>query len=143
MSPLPAPYILDLSVLIAYARFDIQIAELVQILDARQQPLVVPALTLAGALEDVATPTAKNLFDGLVLMGSVQVAPLNTVDHAAILAEAVSVTGLDVWDAHTAAVANRSVCPILTVDVAKWRPAVGAFEHPLHVVEIEDLPDGD
>lgn len=30
-------------------------------------------------------------------------------------------TALEPWDAHVAAIADASVCPILTLDAAKWR----------------------
>jgi len=38
-------------------------------------------------------------------------------------------------------VADASVCPILTLDAAKWREHAQDLDEPLHFVEIAD-PDG-
>ena len=54
------------------------------------------------------------------------------------LASIVARTGLDAWDAHAAAVADASVCPILTLNGAKWRQHSGELDEPLHFIEIED-----
>jgi hypothetical protein len=40
----------------------------------------------------------------------------------------------------TAAVADAAVCPILTLDAAKWREHSEDLDEPLHFVEIAD-PD--
>jgi hypothetical protein len=49
-------------------------------------------------------------------------------------------TELDPWDADVAAVADASVCPILTLDAGKWRQHSGDLDEPLHIIEIAD-PD--
>ena len=41
-------------------------------------------------------------------------------------------------DAHVAAVADAAICPILTVNAAKWRAHAAALDEPLHVIEIAD-----
>jgi len=56
------------------------------------------------------------------------------------LAAVIARTGLDPWDAHVAAVADASVCPILTLDAGKWRQHSGDLDEPLHIIEIAD-PD--
>lgn len=38
----------------------------------------------------------------------------------------MAVTGLDVYDAHAAAIADVSICPILTLRAEKWRHAATA-----------------
>jgi hypothetical protein len=81
----PAPYVLDVSVLIALARGDWEIITSVQRMDA---------------------------------------------------------DGLNPWDAHVAMVADAEVCPILTLDGAKWRQHVRDLDEPLHVIEIDDPEDG-
>jgi hypothetical protein len=50
-------------------------------------------------------------------------------------------TQLDPYDAHVAAAADAAVCPILTLDAAKWRKHSRDLDEPLHFVEIAD-PDG-
>jgi alkylation response protein AidB-like acyl-CoA dehydrogenase len=62
-------------------------------------------------------------------------------EQATRLAAVISATGLDPWDAHVAAIADTSVCPILTLDAAKWRQHATDLDAPLHYVELTD-PDG-
>ena len=48
--------------------------------------------------------------------------------------------GLDPWDAHVAAVADAAICPIPTLEAAKWRQYAERLDEPLHIIEIAD-PD--
>jgi hypothetical protein len=50
-------------------------------------------------------------------------------------------TQLDSYDAHVAAVADAAVCPILTLNPAKWREHALDLDEPLHFVEIADPDD--
>ncbi|HEX4818042.1 MAG TPA: hypothetical protein VFV66_35320 [Nonomuraea sp.] len=68
------------------------------------------------------------------------VAPLDGVHQAAKLADVMAVTGLDIHDAHVAAIADVAACPILTLRSDKWREPARALEQTLHVIEISD-PD--
>ena len=61
-------------------------------------------------------------------------------EQAVRLAAVIARTELDPWDAHVAAVADASVCPILTLDAGKWRQHSGDLREPLHIIEIAD-PD--
>jgi hypothetical protein len=75
------------------------------------------------------------------MLGNTEIAPLQgVVEQAARLAAVIARTGLDTWDAHVAAVADTSVCPVLTLNAAKWREHAGDLDEPLHVIEIAD-PD--
>jgi predicted nucleic acid-binding protein len=134
------PYILDLSVSVAVARFDAGVMTLIQGYDARGQSLVLPVLALTGASLDVRTEDADDLLEGLERLGNAEVAPLRDAEQAARLAAVIARTGLDPWDAHVAAVADASVCPILTLDAPKWRQHSGDLDEPLHIIEIAD-PD--
>ena len=134
------PYVLDLSVAIAVARFDASVMTLIQGYDARGQSLVIPVLALTGASLDVRTEDADDLLEGLERLGNAEVAPLRDAEQAARLAAVIARTGLDLWDAHVAAVADASVCPILTLDPGKWQQHSGDLDEPLHIIEIAD-PD--
>jgi predicted nucleic acid-binding protein len=134
------PYILDLSIAVAVARFDVGVMTLIQAYDARGQSLVLPVLALTGASLDVRTEDADDLLEGLERLGNAEVAPLRDADQAARLAAVIARTGLDPWDAHVAAVADAAVCPILTLDAPKWRQHSGDLDEPLHIIEIAD-PD--
>lgn len=136
----PTPLILDTSILIAVARADPDIIGLIQGYDARRQPLVIPALAIAGASLEVRGQEAGDLLAGLELLDNVTVAPLNGADQAARLADVIARTGLDPWDAHTAAIADAAICPLLTLQAAKWQQPSADLDEPLHIIEISD-PD--
>lgn len=140
VSNTPTPYILDTSVLMAIARGDADLIGLVQDYDRTGQPLVVPALAVAAALLDSRTDEAFDLLAGLAAFASAEVAPLEGIEQAANLADVISKTGLDPWDAHVAAIADVAICPILTLSSDKWQEPSHALDEPLHVIEIAD-PD--
>jgi len=132
----PTPLILDTSVLTAVARGDPDIIGLIQANDARPQPIVIPALAIAGASLDARSEEADDLLAGLELLDSVTVAPLHGAEQAARLAGVVARTGLDPWDAHVAAIADVTICPILTLNAAKWQQPSADLDEPLHIIEI-------
>jgi predicted nucleic acid-binding protein len=140
--PVPAPWVLDVSVLVAVARGDSRIMTLIQELDARSRPLIIPALAVTGASLDMRSDEAAELLEGLERLEGALVAPLRDAEQAIRLAAVIARTGLDHWDAHVAAVADASVCPILALDPAKWRQHAGDLDDPLHFIEIDD-PDED
>jgi predicted nucleic acid-binding protein len=136
----PAPYVLDVSVVVAVARGDTEIMTFIQRLDATGQPMVVPVLAIAAASLDARSEEADELLDGLELLGNVEVAPLKASEQATRLAAVIARTGLDPRDGQVAAIADASVCPILTLDGAKWRQHQTHLDERLHIVEIAD-PD--
>jgi predicted nucleic acid-binding protein len=138
--PVPAPWVLDVSVLVAVARGDTAIMTLVQELDARGRPLIVPALAVAGASLGGRGDEEAELLEGLERLEGALVAPLRDADQAIRLAEVIARTGLDPWDAHVAAIADVSVCPILTLDAAKWREHEEDLDQRLYFIEVADPP---
>lgn len=137
----PTPWVLDVSVLTAVARADAGVTRLLMILDGRGQPLVIPVLALAAASQDAATEDADATLRGLGKLENVLTAPLRDADQAARLTAVVARTGLDLGDAHVAAVADASACPILTLDEAGWRQRSADLDRPLQFIEIADPPD--
>jgi predicted nucleic acid-binding protein len=99
------------SVLIAIARGDSGVMTLIQGFDADGQPLVVPVMAVAAAAVDVRTDDAAALLVGLERLENVMTAPLRDAEQAVELAEVISRTGLDPWDAHVAAIADAAICP--------------------------------
>lgn len=140
-APVPAPWVLDVSVLVAVARGDTAIVTLIQELDARGRPLIIPALAVTGASLDMPGDEAAELLEGLEQLESALVAPLRDAEQAIRLAAVIARTKLDHWDAHVAAVADASVCPILTLDAAKWREHEDDLDDRLYIIEVGD-PDG-
>lgn len=134
------PWVLDVSVLAEVARSDRGIMILLQELDSRGRPLIIPVLAVTGASLAMLGDEAGELLEGTGRLGSAIAAPVRDADQALALAAVISRTGLDPWDAHVAAVADASVCAILTLDAAKWRAHAHDLDEPLHFVEIAD-PD--
>jgi hypothetical protein len=83
----------------------------IQGLDASGQPLVIPALAIAGASLDLRSDDTEAILHGLERLGSVMIAPLRDAEQAVRLATVTARTGLDPWAAHVAAVAGRGGLP--------------------------------
>jgi predicted nucleic acid-binding protein len=132
----PFPYVLDVSVLTAVARGDAEVTGLIM-----GQPVVIPALAVAAASLDRRSADADRALRGLRKLANVTIAPLQGTAEAIRLAAVIARTELDPYDAHVAAVADRTVCHILTLDAAKWREHARDLDEPLHFVEIAE-PDG-
>lgn len=137
----PFPYVLDVSVLTAVARADVGVTGLILGLDAKGRPILVPALAVAAASLDARSADADKALRGLEKLEGVTVEPLEGIRQGVRLAAVISRTGLDPWDAHVALVADTKVCPILTLDGAKWREHSADLDERLHFVEIADPDD--
>lgn len=96
----------------------------------------------AGAALDIRSDEAADLLEGLERLENAMTAPLQGAEQANRLAAVIARTGLDPWDAHVAAVADASVCPILTLNAAKWRQHAGDLDDRLHFIEIVDPDQG-
>ena len=76
--------------------------------------------------------------------GNAMTAAPRDAEQAVRLAAVIARTELDPWDAHVAAVADASVCPILTLNAAKWQEHARDLDEPLHIIEVADPgPDQD
>ncbi|GAA0986451.1 hypothetical protein GCM10009555_063940 [Acrocarpospora macrocephala] len=142
MSHIRTPLILDTSVMEDIARGDAGLIELVQRYDSLGQNLIAPSLAIAGvatALHGI--QEAQDLLAGMARMDAVTVAQLHGVEQAFALVRVMNRTGLDPWDGHVAAIADASICPILTINPAKWSGPSRALDDPLHIIEITDDPD--
>lgn len=137
----PAPLILDASVLIEAARGHAGVMTLIQGYDADGQPLIIPVMAVTAASLDTRSEDAEAILHGLERLKNAMAAPVRDAEQAVRLAAVVARTGLDPYDAHVAAVADAAVCPILTLDAAKWRERAHDLDEPLHFVEIADPGD--
>ena len=115
---------------------------LVITLDGRRQPLVIPVLAITAASLDTRTEDGDVALLGLERLENTIIAPLRDAEQAAILAAVIAKTGLEMCDAHVAAVADASVCPILTMDAPKWREHARDLGEPLHIIEIAHPDEG-
>ena len=138
----PAPLVLDASVLTEAVRGDAGIMTFIQGYDAEGRPLVIPALAVTAASLDTRSEDAEAILHGLERLENVMVAPLRDTEQATRLAAVIARTGLDPWDAHVAAVADASVCAILTLEAEKWREHARDLDEPLYFIEIAEPDDG-
>ena len=137
----PAPLVLDASVLIEAARGDAGIMTLLQGYDADGQPLIIPVLAVPAASLDIPSDDAEAILHGLERLENAMAAPVRDAEQAVRLATVIARTQLDSYDAHVAAVADAAVCPILTLDLAKWREHARDLDEPLYFVEVADPDD--
>jgi predicted nucleic acid-binding protein len=135
------PYVLDDLTLSEVARGDADLIRLLLSYDAAGQALVVPVLAAAAAYRQAPTTDAADSLRGLPDLDHATSAPVADVGQALRLIEIAAKTGLDVCAAHVAAVADASICPILTLDADRWRRASAALPDPLHIIEIADTDD--
>jgi len=136
--PSLAPCVLDVTVLHELARGDVATIGLIQGYDAANQPMVLSTLATTRTLVDTPSAQATDAIRGLTALERVMVAPLRDTEQAIRLANLMTVTALDVWDAHVAAIADNSICPILTYDADRWRDASDALDQPLPIIEISE-----
>jgi hypothetical protein len=73
--PVPKPWVLDVSVLVAIARADAEVTNLVITLDGRGQPLIIPVLAVAAASGDTRTEDGDIALRGLERLENSLVAP--------------------------------------------------------------------
>ncbi|MGP4104559.1 hypothetical protein [Nonomuraea sp. KM90] len=135
------PLILDTGVLVELARGDLNLMEMVARWDEHGQAMVMSVVAVASAARDSGSKDATDLLLGIATMDQITVAGLPEPEHGIALASVLGGTELDWGDAHVAALADTSLCPILTLDGSHWAPAIRAFEEPLHVIEIPDPPE--
>ncbi|WP_433351791.1 hypothetical protein ACQP25_02265 [Microtetraspora malaysiensis] len=136
----PTPLILDTTVLHELARGEVGTISLIQGYDAAGQPMVVSVLAITSTLMEARDEEAADAMHGLATMEHVTVAPLKGAEQAEDLALMVVTAGLDVTEAHTAAIADASLCPILTFDADRWQGPSRLLEAGLFTIEIAD-PD--
>jgi hypothetical protein len=132
------PYVLDDLTLTEVARGDTDLIQLLLSFDASGQALVVPVLAAAAAYRDCPSADAADSLRGMPDLDHAMSAPVGDVTQAIRLVEIAEKTGLDLCAAQVAAIADASVCPILTVDGDRWRRASASLPDPLRIVEIAD-----
>jgi predicted nucleic acid-binding protein len=134
------PLVLDTSVITEIALGDSDLITFIQRYDARGQAMVIPTMAIAAASLDARSEESADLLGGLELLDNATIAPLRGTEQAIRLADIIARTELDPWDAHVAAVADAAICPILTMNAAKWQGPSTDLDQPLHIIEIAD-PD--
>jgi predicted nucleic acid-binding protein len=138
----PAPLILDVSVLVAIAGNDADVMSLIQGYRADRQPMVIPVLAITAALADAPGEDAEAVLHGLEMLENTSIAPLRDAEQAARLAAVIASTGLEPGDAQVAAVADLAVSPILTLNGEKWRQHAMDLGERLYFVEIAEPGEG-
>lgn len=135
------PLILDTGFLTELARGDLNLMEMVARWDEQGQPMVMSVVAVAAAARDAGSKDAVDLLLGIATMDHIAVAGLREPEHGITLASVLSRTDLDWGNAHVAALADTSVCPVLTLAGEDWTAAARVFDEPLQVIEIADPPE--
>ncbi|WP_188191003.1 hypothetical protein [Nonomuraea sp. SYSU D8015] len=111
--------------------------EMVARFDAEGQPMVMSVLAIAGASLDCdGAKDATDLLLGIATMEQITVAGAREPEHGTVLASVLDRRELGWGDAHVAAIADASVCPVLTLSRSHWEKAAQAFDEPLHIIQI-------
>lgn len=135
------PYVLDDLALSEVARGDTDLLHLLMSYDASGQALVVPVLAAGAAYRQSPTEDAAQSLRGIASLDHAMTAPVGDIGQAIRLTQIAEKTGLDICAAHIAAVADKSVCPVLTLDGDRWKRASASLPHPLHTIEIAEPED--
>jgi predicted nucleic acid-binding protein len=98
-------------------------------------------LAVTAASSDTQTEDGDIALRGLERLENTIVAALRDTEQATRLAAVIAKTGLDMGDAHVAAVADASAGQILTLDAAKWQGHAEDLDEPLQYVLVADPPD--
>src|SRR2546423_15714465 len=94
------------------SRGDTRTMALVQELDARGRPLVIPALAVTGASLDIHSDEAAELLEGLERPKNAMTAAPRDAEQAVRVAAVIARTGPDPRDGHVAAGAGPAGCPV-------------------------------
>ncbi|MFJ4655031.1 hypothetical protein ACIP5Y_27465 [Nocardia sp. NPDC088792] len=135
-----AGYVLDDTVIHAYAFGDPNVSNLIAVLDSRDIRIAVPALALASSLVGLSDDQRAQV-NGLVdNLDAIQIAALASTDDANELAD-VAASGSEVPDlpaAHTVAVARYLDWEIITIDRSRWTEIEQRLPFRVSIVEFTD-----
>lgn len=133
-------YVLDTTVLTAYAYRDVNVSNLIAVLHDRDVRIAVPILALSASLTGLGDEQRAQL-NGLVEnLESIQITPLITTDDANELADlhAAASEPIDPAAAHTVAVARYLDWEIITTDRSSWTETQARLPFRVSLVEFSD-----
>ncbi|AYF74020.1 hypothetical protein D7D52_09240 [Nocardia yunnanensis] len=133
-------YVLDDTVLRAYAQGDANVSNLIAVLDLRETRVAVPLLALAASLAGLSDDQRAELNGVVDNLESIQIAALTTTADANELADVLAAADepVDPSAAHTVAVARYLDWEIITTDRKRWADAEQRLPFPVSLVEFTD-----
>lgn len=133
-------YVLDDTVIHAYAHGDPNVSNLIVALDSREIRLAVPILALSTSLVGLSEDQRAQVNGIVDNLAAVQVAGLSTTDDANELADVQVAAGnsIDTAAAQTVAVARFLDWEIITTDRSRWTNSEARLPFPVNIVELTD-----
>lgn len=135
-----AGYVLDDTVLHAYAHGDANVSNLIAVLHSRDIRIAVPFLALATSLVGLSEDQRAQVNGVVDNLDSIQIAALATSDDANELADiqAAANEPIDLPAAHTVAVSRYLDWEIITTDRSRWTDTEQRLPFPVSIVEFAD-----
>ncbi|WP_067530975.1 hypothetical protein [Nocardia crassostreae] len=133
-------YVLDDTVIHAYAHGDANVSNLIAVLDGRDIRMAVPFLALATSLAGLSDDQRAQVNGVVDNLDSVQIAALATTEDANELADilASATEPIDVTAAHAVSVARYLDWEIITTDRSRWATVELSLPFPVSIVEFTD-----
>jgi hypothetical protein len=115
-------YVLDDTVITAFAQGSAYVTHLIASLDARQMRMAVPANVLAASQASLSDDQCEALNAVVNQVEHVRLDELSDSDHISTLGRVIGWIGdpQDIAASHAATVAKRLDWPVLTLDRARW-----------------------
>ncbi|GAB2516097.1 hypothetical protein [Nocardia heshunensis] len=133
-------YVLDDTVLHAYAFGDTNVSNLIAVLDGRDMRVAVPIVALSASLVGLSDDQRAQVNGVVENLESIQIAALATTTDADELADilASAAEPIDLPAAHIVAVARYLDWEIITTDRARWTEVEQRLPFPVSIVEFTD-----
>ncbi|WP_433566493.1 hypothetical protein ACQP1O_15590 [Nocardia sp. CA-151230] len=133
-------YVLDDTVIHAYAFGDRNVSNLIAVLDGRDIRVAVPILALTAGLVGLSDDQRAQVNGVVENIQSILIAALATTNDADELADvmAAAVEPIDLPAAHTVAVARYLDWEIITIDRTRWAEVEQRLPFPVSIVEFSD-----
>lgn len=133
-------YVLDDTVLHAYAFGDTNVSNLIAVLDGRDMRVAVPIVALSASLVGLSDDQRAQVNGVVENLESIQIAALATTTDADELADilAAAAEPIDLPAAHIVAVARYLDWEIVTTDRSRWTEVEQRLPFPVSIVEFTD-----
>lgn len=133
-------YVLDDTLLRAFAQGNAHVTQLIASLDAREVRMAVPANVLAVAQAGLSDDDCETLCAVVERLAHVLLDDLSDLEQITALSHVIGWIGLhqDIAAAHAATVANHLDWPVLTLDVTRWTPIQEKLPWQIPLVQLSE-----
>lgn len=135
-----AGYVLDDTVIHAYAFGDANVSNLIAVLDGRDIRVAVPILALAASFVGLSDDQREQVTGVVGNLESIQIVALASANDAVELADVLSAAAepIDLPAAHTVAVARYLDWEIITTNRSRWTEVEQRLPFPVSIVEFTE-----